>query len=58
MEHLIRPLLLFGIGAVAITTAAMLFGWWMEPSRRAMRVLASRLGGALDAVATAPRPAL
>jgi hypothetical protein len=48
-----RFLILFTLGAVAITAAAMIHGWWMEPARRSRRVLAARLGGGLDAIALA-----
>ena len=53
MDTTPRFLILFALGAVLITGAAMIHGWWMEPARRSRRVLATRLGGALDAIALA-----
>ena len=44
------PLALFLGGAAAITVAAAAYRWWMEPARRTRRLLANRLGGALDAL--------
>jgi len=54
MDSVIPTLLLFAIGAGAIVVAAMAFSWWMEPGRRALRTMASRLGGLLDVATTAP----
>jgi hypothetical protein len=45
---------LFGLGALAITGAAMAFSWWMEPGRRATRLMSNLMGGHLDVVEVAP----
>ena len=54
MEPALRPLAIFGLGAVLVTATAGLVGWWMEPRRRIARTLAHRLGGQVDALAVAP----
>ena len=48
MTASVPQLLLFLVGAAAITAAAMAWRWWMEPVRRSRRALAARLGGVLD----------
>ena len=54
MEPALRPLAILGLGAVLVTATVGLVGWWLEPRRRVARTLAHRLGGQVDALATAP----
>ncbi len=54
MDNVGRPLAVVGLGAVMVAATAGFVAWWMEPSRRITRALASRLGGQIDALATAP----
>jgi len=49
----VPPAGLFVTGAVGITAAALAVRWWAEPARRTRRILAARLGGALDALVMA-----
>lgn len=48
------PAVILGLGAGLVAVAAVAVAWWREPSRRAARTAATRLGGQADIVFTAP----
>jgi len=54
VSALASPVALVGLGACAVASAAFALAWWREPSRRAARTAATRLGGQADVVFTAP----
>jgi hypothetical protein len=53
MHHVVGAILIFGLIALALTTAALALNWWLEPRRRTARALHRILGGKPDAVAIA-----
>ena len=56
MHHALGAFLIFAVIAVALTTAAMVLAWWLEPQRRTLRALNRILGGPPEVVAiAAPR---
>jgi hypothetical protein len=54
MSALASPVVFVGLGACLVAAAAFALAWWREPSRRAARTAATRLGGRADIVFTAP----
>ena len=54
MSALASPVVVVGLGACFVASAAFALAWWREPSRRAARTAATRLGGMADVVFTAP----
>ena len=54
MSALAAPVVIMGLGACFVAGAAFALAWWREPSRRAARTAATRLGGQADVVFTAP----
>ena len=44
MHHALGAVLIFGVLAAALTTAAMALAWWLEPGRRTIRALTRILG--------------
>ena len=54
MDQLLPTLVLFALGAAGVVVAMGLYGRWMEPGRRVLRTMASRLGGLVDVATTAP----
>ncbi len=51
MADLLRVMLLVALAAAALTTAALVFSWWMEPGRRMKRALLKSLGAPAEAEA-------
>ena len=54
MSALPSPMIVVGLGACFVAVSAFALAWWREPSRRAARTAATRLGGVADVVFTAP----
>lgn len=56
MHHALGAVLIFGVLAAALTTAAMALAWWLEPGRRTIRALTRILGAPPEVAAiAAPR---
>ena len=54
MAEPLRVVLLIGLAAAALTTAALVLAWWMEPVRRMKRALLKSLGATPEAEALSP----
>ncbi|HZV85748.1 MAG TPA: hypothetical protein VFF48_12250 [Brevundimonas sp.] len=54
MAEALRVILLVALAAAALTTAALVLAWWMEPVRRLKRTLIKSLGVAPEAEALSP----
>lgn len=54
MAEALRLFLLVALSAALLTTAALLFAWWMEPERRMGRALLKCLGGPAETLAMSP----
>ena len=54
MDEALRVILLVGLAAAALTTAALTLNWWMEPERRLRRALLKSLGAVPEAEALSP----
>ena len=54
MAEALRVILLVALAIAALTTAALILAWWMEPARRMRRVLTKSLGVAPEAEALSP----
>lgn len=53
MIEAVKVILLLALAAAALTTAALAFSWWMEPTRRLERAMVKALGGAAEVEAVA-----
>lgn len=51
MVEVLRVLLLLALAAAALTTAALGFSWWMEPTRRLDRAMKRVLAGSAEVIA-------
>ena len=54
MADALRVILLVALMAAALTTAALVLAWWMEPVRRMKRALLKSLGSVPEAEALSP----
>ena len=54
MVDALRIILLIGLVAAALTTAALGLAWWMEPGRRLRRAMLKSLGATPEAEALSP----
>lgn len=54
MGEALRVILLIGLAAAALTTAALALNWWMEPVRRMRRALIKSLGAEPETEALSP----
>jgi len=54
MAEALRIILLLGLAAAALTTAALTLNWWMEPDRRLRRAMLKSLGRAAEVEAVSP----
>ncbi len=53
MRHLLGPILIVCVIALAVTTLASAMSWWLEPGRRTLRTLTRLLGAPPEALAIA-----
>lgn len=54
MGEAVRAVLLIGLAAALLTTAALTFSWWMEPARRLRRAMTKAVVGRIETEAFSP----